>query len=175
MGLLGVSIARIRPGAAHSRSAATLAAVLVRRSWWRAALGGALAWLHRASDEGVGEGEEPSPGALERRQAAGRPVRPGRTTSAIALDAQPTRGRLKVGIPINGVNLGSLEPTPASTGSEPHSQTRNSHCEYGLEKACQGQRVQLPAAHRVSVQTSMPFERVGGGGRWRAPGDPRDG
>ena len=66
LGLLGVSIARVRPVVAPSRSTATLAAVLVRRSWWRAALGGGPIGARMRARE---RARSPPPGLLR----AGKP------------------------------------------------------------------------------------------------------
>ena len=113
-----------------------------------------------SQEEGKEEGKEPSPGAHERNQAAVRAIRLGRTTGFEHLRAQPAPGRLQVGIPIFGVNLGSLEPTPASTGSESRYKTRDSHCEYGADKVCQGHSGTLPRTFCGAGGMSTPNDSV---------------
>ena len=128
---LGVSIASGHPVEAPIRSTATAAASTGRRNGLRTGLWGANDARECSQEEGKEEGKEPSPGAHERNQGAVRAIRLGRTAGFEHLRAQPAPGRLQVGITFNGVNLGSLEPTPASTGSESRYKTRDSHCEYG--------------------------------------------
>ena len=117
-----------------------------------------------SQEEGKEEGKEPSLGARERNQAVVRAVRPGRTTRVPHLRAQPAPGRLQVGTPIIGVNLGSLEPTPASTGTESRVRTRDSHCKHGVEKVCQGQSGPMPrgpaveSAERPSQTTTSELQ-----------------
>ena len=135
---LGVSIASGHPFEAPTRSTATAAASTGRRNGLRTGLWGANDARECSQEEGKEEGKEPSPGAHERNQGAVRAIRPGRTAGFEHLRAQPAPGRLQVGIAIFGVNLGSLEPTPASTGSEPRLAGRDSHCAQGLEKVCEG-------------------------------------
>ena len=142
------------------RSTAAANASTDRRSWLRTGLWGANDARECSQEEGKEEGKEPSPGAHERNQAAVRAIRLGRTAGFEHLRAQPAPGRLQVGIPIFGVNLGSLEPTPASTGSESRHTARDSHCEYGVEKMCQGQSGQLPRTFRVSGRMSNPNDSV---------------
>ena len=77
-----------------------------------------LAFRECSQEDGKEEGKEPSPGSHERNQAAVRAIPLRRTAGFEHLRAQPAPGRLQVGIPIFGVNLGSLEATSASTGSE---------------------------------------------------------
>ena len=143
-----------------SRSTAAANASSVRRSWLRTGLWGANDARECSQEEGKEEGKEPSPGAHERNQAAARAIRPGRTTGFEDLRAQPAPGRLQVGIAINGVNLGSLEPTPASTGSEPRLAIRESHCEYGVDKVCQGHSRQLPVGPAARGRMSNPNDSV---------------
>ena len=157
---LGVSIASGHPGEAPIRSTATAAASTGRRSWLRTGLWGAFDARECSQEEGKEEGKEPSPGAHERNQAAARAIRPGRTTGFEDLRAQPAPGRLQVGIPIFGVNLGSLEPTPASTGSESRPGLRDSHCELKLEKVCQGHSRQLPRGQGARGRMSTPNDSV---------------
>ena len=157
---LGVSIASRHPAEAPIRSTATAEASTGRRSWLRTGLWGANDARECSQEEGKEEGKEPSPGAHERNQAAARAIRPGRTTGFEDLRAQPAPGRLQVGIPIFGVNLGSLEPTPASTGSESRLAARDSHCEYGVEKMCQGHSRELPRGHGARGRMSNPNDSV---------------
>ena len=157
---LGVSIASRHPAEAPIRSTATAEASSVRRSWLRTGLRGANDARECSQEEGKEEGKEPSPGAHERNQAAARAIRPGRTAGFEHLRAQPAPGRLQVGIPINGVNLGSLEPTPASTGSESRLAARDSHCEYGVDKVCQGHSGPLPRTFCAAAGTSNPNDSV---------------
>ena len=158
--VLGVSIASAGLDELPSRSTAAANASSVRRSWLRTGLWGANDARECSQEEGKEEGKEPSPGAHERNQAAARAIRPGRTTGFEDLRAQPAPGRLQVGIPIFGVNLGSLEPTPASTGSESRSRSRDSHCEYGVDKVCQGHSDPLRDHQPASCRMSNPNDSV---------------
>ena len=143
-----------------SRSTAAANASSVRRSWLRTGLWGANDARECSQEDGKEEGKEPSPGSHERNQAAVRAIRLGRTAGFEHLRAQPAPGRLQVGIPIFGVNLGSLEPTPASTGSEARYGTRDSHCEYGVDKVCQGHSGQLPVGPAARGRMSKPNDSV---------------
>ena len=158
--VLGVSIASRHLAEPPIRSTAAAEASSVRRSWLRTGLWGANDARECSQEEGKEEGKEPSPGAHERNQAAARAIRPGRTAGFEHLRAQPAPGRLQVGIAINGVNLGSLEPTPASTGSESRPGSRDSHCEYEVEKVCQGQSGQFPRGQPANGRMSKPNDSV---------------
>ena len=140
--------------------ARSCAADNVRRNWLRTGFSGAFAARECSQEEGKEEGKEPSLGARERSQAVVRAVRPGRTTRVPHLRAQPASGRLQVGTPIIGVNLGSLEPTPASTGTESRVDTRDSHCKHGVEKVRQGQSGPMPSTFCGAGRTSKPDDNV---------------
>ena len=126
----------------------------------RTGFSGAFAARECSQEEGKEEGKEPSLGARERSQAVVRAVRPGRTTRVPHLRAQPASGRLQVGTLVLGVNLGSLEPTPASTGTEARVAIRDYHCKYGVEKVCQSQSGPMPRSHGARGRTSNPNDNV---------------